>query len=663
MLIVDELKKNDPQLQLVAVMLAAGLLILLAGLWWVQVVSAREYQTHMETQAYRSVRVPAVRGKILDCEGRVLAENQAHYNLSLYLDDLRGRFDQAYKQLRQQGLAIQQHEILAEEQTLHRSLTKDERKRFAFTDNQLALLAMQARWSVAQNVAAGLSQDLGQPVPMDWRTFERAYETRLYVPFPVLQDLDENQIARFEEHFSPNLGANLDMQPARYYPYGTTAAHLLGYVAEDTKSIFGEDSYFSYRLPDYSGRVGIEGGFDTVLHGRAGDEEVEVNNYGYKQNETILDPSQPGENVVLTIDLDIQRAAEESLLSHRGADAKAAIVVMDVRNGDVLAMVSSPAINPVFSENTTAYLDDTNLQPQINRATYGNFAPGSIFKPFIALAALENGMDPNAIVDNPGYVMVGRRHIGDLAPPGQYNLRRAIIYSSNTYFVTIGLHAGIENIVSLANKFHFGEKTKLPTEQDIGGIFPSLHQVEGRDWRDGDSANICIGQGQMAVTPLQMAVAYSAIANGGTVFWPRLVSKIEPQDPAGGGTATNFPAGVVRDHIGVSLHSLKLLREAMLAETEDPEGTGHAAVVNNSAMRICGKTGTAQVMDTHNRETGRNTWFASYAPYEHPHYAVVVMVENGDYGGPTCAPIAHDIYEELLKKDQMQASSQTLARN
>ncbi|HEY3760305.1 MAG TPA: penicillin-binding transpeptidase domain-containing protein [Verrucomicrobiae bacterium] len=653
MLIVDELKKNDPQLQLVAVMVVVGLVVLFAGLWWVQVVSAREYQTNLQTQSYRSVRVPAVRGKILDCEGRILAENQAHYNLSLYLDDLSTRFDQAYKQLHRQGLALQQREISTEEKTLHRSLSKDELKKYAFTTKQLSLLAVQARWSVAQNVTAGLSQDLGQPVLMDWRTFERAYETRLYVPFPVLQNLDVSQIARFEEHFSPNLGANLDMQPARFYPYGDTAAHLLGYVAEDSASIEGENAYFSYRLPDYSGRVGIEGGFDSVLHGRAGDEEVEVNNYGYKQAENILDAPQPGENVQLTIDLDIQRVAEQSLLAHRGADAKAAIVVMDVRNGDVLAMVSSPAINPIFSQNSAAYLDDTNLEPQINRATYGNYAPGSIFKPVIALAALENGLNPDSIVDNPGYVMVGRRHIGDLAPPGQYNLRRAIIYSSNTYFVTIGLHsAGIQNIVRLANKFHFGQKADLPTGQDIGGHFPNLQQVSGDDWRDGDSANICIGQGQMAVTPLQMTVAYSAIANGGTIFWPRLVSKIEPQDPTSGGMTTNFPAGVVRDHIGVSQRSLQILRSAMLAETEDPEGTGHNAVVG-PAMRICGKTGTAQVMDTHNREITRNTWFASYAPYEHPHYAVVVMVENRDgFGGPTCAPIAHDIYEELLKKDQ-----------
>jgi penicillin-binding protein 2 len=177
-----------------------------------------------------------------------------------------------------------------------------------------------------------------------------------------------------------------------------------------------------------------------------------------------------------------------------------------------------------------------------------------------------------------------------------------------------------------------------------------LSQVYRADWHDGDSANIFFGQGKMAVTPMQMAVAYAAIANGGTVLWPRLVERIEPQDPASGGAVTNFPAGLVRDHLGVSVRNLKILHDAMLAETEDPEGTGRPAAV--PGLRICGKTGTAEIMDTHNRKIGRTTWFASFAPYEHPRYAVVVMVENGTFGGPTCAPIAHDIYEAILKSEK-----------
>ena len=246
-----------------------------------------------------------------------------------------------------------------------------------------------------------------------------------------------------------------------------------------------------------------------------------------------------------------------------------------------------------------------------------------------------------------------------MAPPDKYNFRRAIIYSSNTYFITVGLQAGIDNVVRMAEKFHFGERTGLPTRQETPGIFPTLIQVHSDDWHEGDSANIDFGQGQMAVTPMQMAVAYAAIANGGTVLWPRLVEKIE--DPVSGETLTNYPSGLVRDHLGVSARSLNILHDAMLAETEDPEGTGRPAVV--PGLRICGKTGTAEIMDTHNRKIGRTTWFASFAPYEHPRYAVVVMVENGTFGGPTCAPIAHDIYETILKSETSNAPALTAARS
>ena len=154
---------------------------------------------------------------------------------------------------------------------------------------------------------------------------------------------------------------------------------------------------------------------------------------------------------------------------------------------------------------------------------------------------------------------------------------------------------------------------------------------------------------------MQITVMISAIANGGKVLWPRLVERIEPQDPASGEAATNFPSGLVRDELGVQPRSLKILRDAMLGETEDPEGTGHAVLV--SGLHICGKTGTAQVMNARNQEIDRTTWFASFAPYENPRYAVMVMVESGTYGGPTCAPIAHDIYEAILKSEKSNGSA------
>lgn len=645
MLILDELKKSDQQLRLLAAALAAGLCILLAGLWWVQVVSARKYQSNLETQSYRTVRIPAMRGKILDREGRVLAENRPSYNLSLYFGDLRKNFSDSYNQLFRQAVAWQKQTIAAREKQLGRSLTKAERRKFQFTTEQIQQFHATANYRVASAIVSQVGQKLGQPLALDPAKFTRDYQTRLALPYTLVDDATPEQVARFEEQNSGLPGADVELQSVRQYPFGTMAGHLLGYLSRDDSSKEGEDSYFNYYLPDYKGVVGIEAGFDAQLRGRAGAESVLVNNMGYRQSETILQAPEPGDNVVLTIDLDLQRVATESLLAHRGTNARAAIVVMDVHTGDVLAMVSAPEINPDYPANDPKVLSDPKLRPEINRATQENYAPGSIFKPVVGLAALEAGLDPKAYVDNPGYVYVGQRHITDLADPGQYDLKKAIIYSSNTYFVTVGLRAGIQKIVELAKKFHFGERTGLPTRQETSGIFPKLSQVEGSNWRDGDTANICIGQGEMAVTPMQMAVAYAAIANGGTILAPRLVEKIV--DPVSGQTLTNFPAGLVRDHLGVGQRNLNLLRDAMLAETV--EGTGQAAQV--PGLQICGKTGTAQVMDEHNREIDRTTWFSSFAPYENPKYAVVVMVESGTYGGPTCAPIAHDIYQEIVKKE------------
>ena len=671
MLILDELKKNDPQLRLVAGMLAAGLFILLAGLWWVQVVCAREYQGHLETQSYRTVRLPAVRGKILDREGRVLAENRSSYNLSLYLGDLRKQFKAASDAEYAAATNARGQFIAAKEQQLGRPLTKIERKQLAFTSGQMEQLRTQARYRVASAVVSQIGQKLGQPLTLDRAKLERDFKTQLVMPYTVIPDASPEQVARFEEQDFGVPGADVDLQPVRSYPHGTMAGHLLGYLSFDNSSREGEDAYFDYYLPDYRGVTGIEYGYDAALRGRAGNESVLVNNLGYRQSENVWNQPEPGRNVVLTVDLDIQSAAEASLAKHQGAQARGAIVVMDVRSGDVLAMVSSPALNPDYLSNDPKYLSDPKLTPEINRATQGSWipdTPGSIFKPVVALAALENGLNPNATIYNPenpadpghGYTKVGARSIRDTAPPGDYDLRRAIVRSCNTYFITVGLRTGIEKVVELGEKFHFGERMNLPTRQESKGDFPTLADVREPNWYDGRSANICFGQGEVTTSPMQIAVAYSAIANGGTVLWPRLVERIEPQDPASGGVVTNFPSGQVRDQIGVSERSLRILREAMLSETEDPEGTGYPAFHQPDSdlkLRVCGKTGTAQVKDEHGQLTSWNYWFASFAPYENPRYAVVVMVqtENRGSGGGVCAPIAHDIYEAILKKENAPA--------
>lgn len=658
MLFFDQLKKNDKQLRLLAIAIAGGLGILLVGLWWVQIVSVRKYERHLQTQSYRTVRIPAVRGKILDRNGRVLAENLPCYDLDLYLGDLRHQFNIACDRALRRAFANQKTVIAAREKELGRALTKKERKRFELSAKERARIYNQARYRVASNVVAQVGQIMGQPLTLNEARFTRDYETRLALPVTVLANLNESQIARFEEGYAGGLGVELDVQSERYYPYGTLAGHVLGYLVRDDRSQPGEDAYFSYRLPDYRGVVGIEGGFDRELRGHAGAEAVLVNNLGYRVSTTMVSPPQPGKDVVLTLDINLEKTAADSIERRLGTNATAAVVVMNVHTGDVLAMVSSPAINPDYALNSAAWLNNSKLRPQINRATQQNYQPGSIFKPIVALACLKAGMNPNATVYNPGYIYIGRRRIGDLAPAGQYyNLKKAIAYSCNTYFISNGVWVGPIKIVEMGDKFHLGERTGLPTLQEVPGIFPTLAQVRSAHWYVGDTANLSIGQGDIAVTPIQMAVMASALANDGKVLWPRLVEGIESQNPDSGEKPTIFPSGVVRTQLHLPRRYFQILHNAMLMETE--QGTGRRALV--SGLQICGKTGTAQVMNARGKEISNSTWFLSYAPYADPRYAVVVMVEGGTWGGTSCAPIAHDIYAYMLNHG-MFGPVQTAAR-
>ena len=318
MLIFDQLKKDDPQLRAVALVVLAGLGILLAGLWWVQVVSAGDYQANLETQSFRTVRIPAVRGKILDRNGIVLAENQPRYNVSLYLEELRKPFDAAYFEEVARARKELKEQQNQQEKRLNRSLTREEQEQFILSAKERKLLRQKARCEIASQAVQQISQRLRQPLTLNVTHFERHYETRLALPFPVLLNLDSTSIARFEEQSTGPLGMDLEIQSTRVYPYATAAAHLLGRLQRDDSSEEGEDAFFSYRLPDYRGLVGLEWGYDKQLRGMAGAKSVLVNNIGYRQTENVWSPASPGNNVALTIDLPIQLAAERALRSAYG---------------------------------------------------------------------------------------------------------------------------------------------------------------------------------------------------------------------------------------------------------------------------------------------------------------------------------------------------------
>ena len=679
MLVFDQLKKNEPQLQLLAIVIAGCLAVLLVGLWWVQVVRARDYTTSMETQTYRTVRLQSVRGKILDRNGDVLAENRASFDICIYLEDLRDEFRAEYRKLRPTTVVTNSRVFWR--QLLGMSELRTNAAKL--TELQSSNLVWDSRCQVVNRIVRQLADTLAEPgLQLNTNKFKRHHATRRALPFPVLENATPAQIAKFSEQLDGKIAADLEVQSTRAYPHGASAAHLIGYVRRDSEPRDDEERDYFHRMQDFRGVVGIEGFYESELRGLPGTKSVLVNSLGYRQSERIIEPTEPGKNVVLTIDSRLQQAGERSLRTRLGPNARGAIVVLEVQSGDVLALVSSPAADPNyfisgFPTNEVARWSDPELGVQKSKATYEQYQPGSIFKTIVGLAALENGLNPEATYRvqpdpaNPahGCIFVGRLKKQDTAPPGDYDFKRALFKSSNSYFITNGTHvAGIDKIAELARRLHLGEKIGLPTMQEAAGNFPSARDLRS-GWTEGNTANICIGQGEMDVTPLQMAVMTAALANGGRVLYPRLVDRLESQDPTSVTPPEVEPKGRVRDQLGVRAANLKLLHEAMLADTENPEATAYKAFQarNRNAgatriMRVCGKTGTAQKKDEHGRPADKITWFISFAPFEQPKYAVVVMVEDGGSGGGTCAPIAAEVYSAL---DKLEAGGtpRAIARN
>ena len=306
------------------------------------------------------------------------------------------------------------------------------------------------------------------------------------------------------------------------------------------------------------------------------------------------------------------------------------IVVLDPHSGDVKALVGG------FNFKSSEF----------NRVTQAKRQPGSAFKPIVYAAALENGLNPKKLIESAGSFRIGKRSIKDTASPGMYDFKRAFKKSSNYYFIhqAVAENHGADHIIRMARQFHLGDRTGLLPEQEVAGQVPSPERISN-GWVDGDTANICIGQGEITVTPLQMALMVSTVANGGTCYYPRLVDRIESPDPNERQAVRQFPRARVRSNLFVKQKSLAVVQEAMYADVAEEEGTGRAAAIEG--YNVCGKTGTAEV-----RGGGKITWFASYAPYENPRYAVVVMAENGASGGKTCAPIAKEIFEALKARDE-----------
>ena len=643
MLVVDQLRKGDRNLQVLAGIILAGLLLLLGGLAYVQILSRQRYQESQRHQTFRTVRLPAMRGHILDRHRQPLAENRPVFTIHAYLEELRLEFRKQYIRLKQDW------------RDSHADQGPNSRK--------IKILEEQARYQVVSNICYQISAGLGNPKTLKFETLANHYRLRRSLPFPLLNDLTEQEVARYMESVPRMPGIGLETEILRVYPQGTTAAHILGQLGRVRKLDESEQNRsYTYVLPYYEGRTGLEKTFDTGLRGTPGVKAILIDNYRYRHAEEISLEPKPGNHLVLTIDLELQKTVERALRQKgpAGPKTRGAAVVIDTRNGDLLALASSPSFDPNLfipgiSHPEYDQLLDAYLLPLVNRATAGAYMPGSTFKIVVALAGLQAGIiDPEVEVHNPGYYQISGAGRGgrfkDTAAVGDYDLTRALKRSSNTYFIHYGLMMGPELIVAMGQRLALGQRTGIPTYQEQSGLLSQPSEYKSA-WYAGHTANISIGQGQVLATPLQLAVMTAAVANGGYVFKPRLVASWDSPQPRV--KPKEFHPAKVISKLGVAAQHLDLVMKAMRADVGDSDGTGGKAEV--AGMGICGKTGTAQVKEN-GRVKSLITWFVSFCSLNDPRYAVVVMVEDGLSGGQTCAPIARDIYLGLQK---MESNSKT----
>ena len=474
-----------------------------------------------------------------------------------------------------------------------------------------------------------------------------------FTPVKVKRDIDFGTLSSIEEHLFELPGVSYDVESKRIYVGPARAAHLLGYckeIGEAQLAKFGE----RYRLGDLIGFSGVEGSYEQLLRGEKGKEFISVNAKGqvigkFDGGKEDVTPRE-GFDLILSTDFGLQAYAE-SLMTHN----KGALVAIDPTDGGILAMVSSPDYDPsVFSGVTSTdewdKLNDDPDKPLFNRATMTLYPPGSTFKMVLAAAALQDGIiDKNWRITCPGGFRFGNRFFKCTHVHGSVNVVDAIEESCNTFFYQLILKVGLDRWNEYAKKFGFGKKTMVDIDEEVAGLIPSMSyydRVYGKGrWTQGFVVNLGIGQGELGVSPMQMANYAAALANGGILYQPRIVHYIRNK-------ATNRIEEVSHNStdLGISPKVMALIREGMRRCVESPGGTGSLARI--PGIVVAGKTGTAE--NPHGED---HAWFVGFAPFDHPRIAVACIVENAGYGGTKAAPICGGVMERYLRGEQPPATT------
>lgn len=483
-----------------------------------------------------------------------------------------------------------------------------------------------------------------------------------YVPVQLKTDVDQKTISKIEENRSAFPGIVIKAQPVRKYIYQDFAAHIFGYVGEISGAELKQNKEDGYKTGDIIGKAGLEKVYDKYIRGTAGAERIEVDVNG--QPVQVLDERQPvpGNDVVLTLDYSIQQAAEQAMDErlrylqsrlHRRKAKAAAAVVMNPKNGEILAMASRPAFNPnVFnggiSEKDWDLLVGNPFNPLTNRAIAGEYPPGSVFKIITGTAALELGKvtTQEKILDTGKHWLIPKGNAGGEAL-GWIDFKEALSKSDNVYFYEMGNRVGIDNLEKYARLYGLGTATGINLPGEAKGLVANRRYKEDMyedRWYLSETFDAAIGQGFQLVTPLQMAMVMGEVANGGYRYRPFLVSKIV--SPAGKTIQAFLPEQT--GQATISGPSLAVIRQA-LQDVALPGGTA-AHVFQGFPVAIAGKTGTAE-----NSQGDDHGWFVAYAPFADPQVVVAVVVEHGGYGSQSAAPIAKDILAAVFHVEASKA--------
>ncbi len=479
----------------------------------------------------------------------------------------------------------------------------------------------------------------------------------------IAENIAQEKLLVLEARAQDLLSCHVEKNTVRNYTFGPAFSHVLGYGGKISKDELAEVQ--NYTVSDYIGKTGLEEFYEPELRGTPGQNEIIKTATGVQKSDDVLSEPSAGDNLVLNIDAGLQKAAYDALeksIKNIGAK-KGAAVALDPRTGAVLALVSYPAYdNNIFSQGISQaeyskLINDPN-QPFFDRAIGAKYPTGSTIKPFEASAALqENIISPDKLINDPGYIEVHSQNdptvtytFKGVVPHGLVDMRKAIAVSSNIYFYTVGGGYGDQkglgpaNIKRYLDMYGWEKKTGIDLPGEWHGFVPSpdwKKQAKGENWWDGDTYNLSIGQSDLQVTPLQVAVAYSAIANGGTLYKPEIVQKIISSD--GKDIVQEFKPEVT-GKLEIDQENLQVVREGMRDGVRLEYGS--SLMLNNLGVHIAGKTGTV--------ETGRagtfNTWSSSFAPYENPEIVFVATIEGVNGLRSATLPVAHDVLDWYFNK-------------